>query len=86
MKIIVLVVLAALSLAATPASAYYTRNEDDGSGCVANGTACDVMCNNDDRAGVMYWNGSVWTDGVKWNEDFDTEASAIVAAYGNACI
>jgi hypothetical protein len=33
----------------------------------------------------MYWNGSVWTDGIKWDADRDVEARKIVAANGTDC-
>ena len=56
-----------------------------GEGCEGNGNACQVYCDNGILAGEMYWNGSVWTDGVKWSEDKDTEARKICAANGADC-
>lgn len=84
MKFVFPLSVAAMLLIASPALAYYTEN-DEGGGCSADGSACNVYCDNDDRAGIMFWNGSVWTDGVKSDEDFETEASAIVEANGTAC-
>ena len=85
MKIACAMAITATLLAASPALAYTTQNESDGGACSTDGSACDVFCDNGQRAGTMYWNGSVWTDGVKWDEDFDTEASAICAANGSDC-
>jgi len=73
-----------LSLTATSASAY-TTHKPDGSACAADGSECQVYCGNQQLAGSMYWNGSVWTDGVKWDPDMDVEARKIVAANGTAC-
>ena len=72
-----------------PASAYYVRNGNGGA-CAFDGSACHVFCQNPDesmgpRAGTMYWNGSVWSDGVRSNPDFNVVASAIVAAQGTYC-
>lgn len=70
-------------LAATSSAALaYSLN---GSGCQANGQECVVNCDNGNRAGSMYWNGNVWTDGVKSDADRDREAKAICAANGTAC-
>ena len=33
----------------------------------------------------MYWNGSVWSDGVRWDADPYVEASAIARAAGTDC-
>jgi|ERR1051326_2683938 hypothetical protein len=57
----------------------------DGRGCTGNGEECRVYCDNGDLAGSMFFNGSVWTDGVKWDRDRDTEAAMICAANGAAC-
>ncbi len=59
--------------------------QTDGGPCIADGSGCDVMCGNGDRAGTKFWNGSVWTDVVKPDEGEDTEASAICEASGTAC-
>jgi hypothetical protein len=57
-----------------------------GKGCDRDGTECRVDCNKTgDLAGSMYWNGTVWTDGVKWDKDRDAMAKKVCAAYGTAC-
>ena len=56
-----------------------------GPGCDGNGKECVVNCDNGSRAGSMYWNGNVWTDGSKSNQNKDGEAKAICAANGTAC-
>ena len=48
-------------------------------------TACNVYCNNGQRAGVMYWNGTEWSDGIRSSPDKDVVARQIVAAQGSAC-
>lgn len=53
--------------------------------CNSAGDSCVVTCANGQRAGVMYWNGSQWSDGVRWNKDKDVLAKQIVAAQGTAC-
>ena len=85
MKAAMLTAVVATVLCVSPALAYTTHNETDQGACAADGSACDVICDNGQRAGVMYRNGSVWTDGVKWDEDFDAEASAICEANGSDC-
>ncbi len=76
----------ALLLVSVPASAYHLQTKD-GKDCSKDGTECQVYCTDDDHkgalAGSMYWNGSVWTDGVKWDKDQDVEAKKITAA--NSC-
>jgi hypothetical protein len=47
--------------------------------------ACVVTCDNGQQAGTMYWNGSQWSDGVRWHKDRDVLAKQIVAAQGTAC-
>jgi hypothetical protein len=84
MKFLIAFATLSVLLFAPPVFAYYTQNEN-GNGCGGDGSGCNVYCDNDDLAGTMYWNGSVWTDGVKWNADFETEASMIVEANGTAC-
>ena len=54
-------------------------------GCNSAGDTCVVTCNNGQRAGVMYWNGSQWSDGVRFNKDKDALAKQMVAAQGTAC-
>jgi hypothetical protein len=72
-----------------PASAYYVRNASGGA-CVQDGSACNVFCQNPDDslgplAGTMYWNGSVWSDGVRSDPNAYAVASAIVGAQGTYC-
>lgn len=69
-----------------PALAYTLQSESGGSSCPKDGKTCTVFCNNGSRAGSMNWNGSVWTDGVKWDADQDTEARKICAANGAGCV
>jgi hypothetical protein len=82
---ILIAVFAVSALLASPATAYSLRNETDQGECVADGSTCDVFCDSGSLAGSMNWNGSVWTDGVKWDEDQDTEAQNICAANGSDC-
>jgi hypothetical protein len=85
MKIISAAILAgALALVASAALAYSTKNAGGGD-CVKDGSACNVTCDNNTLAGTMYWNGSVWSDGVRTDPDKDGEAKKIVAANGAAC-
>jgi len=46
---------------------------------------CVVTCDNGERAGVMYWNGTQWSDGVRSSTDKDDLAKKIVGAQGSAC-
>lgn len=87
-----LAVAVLLILSAPVASAYVTKKPADqgGGACAADGSPCNVYCTNDDGsqgdlAGTMYWNGAVWTDGLKSSADMDTEAEKIVQANGTAC-
>ena len=85
MKIAFVTVLTgALVLLASAALAYSTKN-DSGGECQKDGSACNVICKSGARAGTMYWNGSVWSDGVRTDPDKDGEAKKIVAANGAAC-
>lgn len=74
-----------LCVTATPALAYRLQNQSGGSSCPQDGSECKVFCDNGDLAGSMFWNNSVWTDGVKSDPDMDTEARKITAANGTAC-
>jgi len=67
------------------AEAYRLQRESGNGPCSKDGNGCNVYCNEGPLAGTMYWNGSVWTDGVKWDADMDGEARKIVAANGAAC-
>lgn len=77
--------IAILLIPVAPASAYSLRSAANGS-CAADGSACNVFCNNGDLAGTMFWNGSIWTDGVKSDPDKDAEARKICDANGASCI
>jgi hypothetical protein len=71
----------------SPASALaYSLKNATADGCGGDGSECVVYCNNGQRAGSMYWNGSVWTDGVKWDQNREAEAEKICAANGSDCI
>jgi hypothetical protein len=69
----------------SPVSAFSLKNEVNDGPCTADGRACDVYCDHGSIVGVMYWNGSVWTDGVRFNQDENTEAKAICAADRTGC-
>ena len=85
MKAIPVTLVAAALLAAASTVSAYTLQKDDGSPCTQDGSNCNVFCDNGDLAGSMNWNGSVWTDGVKWDADRDAEARKICTANGTAC-
>jgi hypothetical protein len=80
----VLVVLALLVAGSQGVAAYQLKKADN-TACTKDGSTCNVFCDNGQRAGSMNWNGSVWTDGVKWDSDMDRLARKIVAANGTAC-
>jgi hypothetical protein len=85
MKTVLSITVATVILAfASPASAYSLKNET-ANGCGGDGSICAVYCENGSRAGEMNWNGSVWTDGTKWDKDKDAEAKKICAANGDDC-
>jgi hypothetical protein len=72
---------------APSAFAYQLKLASDNSKpCLADGSTCQVYCNNGHLAGSMNWNGNVWTDGEKWDKDMDAEARMICKADGTACI
>jgi hypothetical protein len=83
------VLASALSVAlltiASPAAACQLRSEASGGPCAADGSGCKVFCDDGQLAGVMYWNGSVWTDGVKSDADMNAEARKICAANSATC-
>jgi hypothetical protein len=74
-----------LIITAAPASACKLRSASNGGSCSKDGSTCNVYCDNGQLAGSMNWNGSVWTDGVKWSPDMNDEARKICAANGTAC-
>jgi len=79
------VVVVSLVMMSASAFAYRAKREADGQPCTKDGGGCIVYCDTGVRAGEMYWNGSVWTDDVKWDEDFDREARKICDANGTDC-
>ena len=83
MKLIIAMIFACGTMLIPTASFAYQLN---GPGCDGNGQACRVNCQNGPLAGIMYFNGDVWTDGVKSDRSKDAEAKAICAANGTACI
>lgn len=86
MKLVFLSAFAlSLVIAASSASAYQLLKSSGGGACTQDGSTCNVYCDNGYLAGSMNWNGSVWTDGVKWDPDKDGEARKIVATAGTAC-
>jgi hypothetical protein len=86
MKLVLLDAIAlALLIATTSASASQLRSASNGGSCGKDGSTCNVYCDNGQLAGSMNWNGSVWTDGVKWDPDMNAEARKICAANGTAC-
>jgi len=87
MKIILLMAVSVALLAAgSSASAYQLHSASSGGTCAKDGSTCNVYCNNGQLAGSMNWNGSVWTDGVKWDADMNAGARKICAANGSACV
>ena len=91
LKFVLSASIVALGVIPSSASAYLLRKQDRASGCTQDGSACDVWCGQNPaligkwRAGTMYWNGSVWSDGVRWDADPYVEASAIARAAGTDC-
>ena len=87
MKPALAIIIATMFLvAAAPASAFQLRKPPpNNGGCAKDGSPCNVYCDNGQLAGVMFWNGGVWTDGVKSDPDMNAEARKICAANGTAC-
>ena len=86
MKTAISVVVATTLAFAIPAPAFaYSLKSATAKGCDGDGSDCVVYCDKGARAGSMYWNGKVWTDGVKWDANRDAEAQKIVAANGSDC-
>lgn len=71
-----LAVLAALLAVASTAYAYSLKCE---------GEKCKVYCDNGTYIGEMFWNGSNWSDGLRWDPDKDVVAKAMVKAWGTSC-
>jgi hypothetical protein len=84
-KILTLLSIAAITFVASPASAYQLRSASGGGSCSKDGSTCNVYCDNGQLAGSMNWNGTLWTDGVKWDPDLNAEARKICAVNGTAC-
>lgn len=53
--------------------------------CNSSNDRCTVTCDNGEAAGTMYWNGTQWSDGIRWSKDRDELAGKMVAAQGSAC-
>jgi len=53
--------------------------------CAGDGQSCKVYCTDKTFIGTEYWNGSQWSDGVRWDKDKDVVASQMVAAWGASC-
>ena len=86
MKIAILIAAASLLALGVPsASVAYTLKSATANGCGGDGSECIVYCDKGGVAGSMYWNRSVWTDGVKWDANREAEARKIVAANGSDC-
>lgn len=83
--VIALAVMVMLAATASAALAYQLKKPSNNTPCTADGSPCNVYCDDGNLAGTMYWNGSVWTDGVKWDSDEAAEARKIVAANGTSC-
>lgn len=49
------------------------------------GDACKVYCDNKEYIGTMYWNGSNWSDGVRWDPKKEVVAELMVKAFGASC-
>lgn len=77
--------VAATFVAVPSRASAYTVSNDYGGTCVNDGSACNVICDNGQLAGIMYWNGSVWSDGVRSDPSSKVVADAIVRAQGTAC-
>ena len=78
-------VAVALGIAAGPVSACKVTDASNGGPCSKESSSCKVYCDNGQLGGTMNWNGSVWTDGVKWDPDMNAEARKICAANGSDC-
>ena len=53
--------------------------------CDSKGESCKVTCNNGQFVGTMYWNGSKWSDGLRWDTDKNALARKMVEAQGTSC-
>ena len=88
MKTALLTAVVVALLLASPASAYELRGGDPPTPGCSDDEVCYVYCEGDadgQLAGTMTYNGTNWSDGVRWDPDKDVVAAAIVAAYGTAC-
>lgn len=77
--------LLALAALAGPSRAQSYESEQGTNGCDGDGGGCIIRCYNGDVAGVMYFNGSTWSDGVR-SGSFEEVAYAILEANGTYCV
>ena len=84
LKVMSIASLIATACFISPANAY-TLKKHDGSACAQDGAGCNVWCDNNTLAGTMFWNGNVWTDGLRSDEDKDVVARKIRDSNGTSC-
>lgn len=49
------------------------------------GKEAEIYCDNHQLADTYEWNGSQWSNGIRWGKDLDALAKQSVAANGAAC-
>lgn len=76
-KLVVLVAAAAYAGLVHAAYAVNCNRADD---------ACQVVCSGNQVIGTMYWNGSNWSDGVRWDPNRHVVADLMARAWGAPCI
>ena len=74
-----------LALSTVPALAWRGKSERTHGPCDADGSKCDIMCEDGSIAGGIHWTGAVWTDGNRSDSDFANEASAVADASRSGC-
>ena len=74
-------VLASAIIVAGPASAYSLECKDGSNPC----QAYNLKCKDGTFVGTIFWNGTQWSDGLRWDKDIDVVAKKMVAAWGAAC-
>lgn len=72
-------ILVVASCALSPAAFAYSKVYKQG------GAEADIYCDNKQLADIYYWNGTQWSNGVRWGTDIDALARQSVAAQGTAC-
>ena len=77
MRIARFVALAALAVTGTASAWSLKCNDAD--------DKCAVYCKNGNFVGDMFWNGSNWSDGLRWDKDRNKVAQQMVDAQGSAC-